>query len=74
MLQRVVVRRDLYAKLSCAVPTSRTSSKDNAYPAEVAVVVKAGEAIVGKERAAVKTVTMGAEDFSYFLHERPGCK
>jgi amidohydrolase len=45
----------------------------NAYPEEVELVQKAGETIVGHVRSRVPVVTMGAEDFSYFLQKRPGC-
>lgn len=44
----------------------------NSYPEAVAKVTKAATAIVGAETAAVPTMTCGAEDFSYFLRERPG--
>lgn len=46
---------------------------NNKSEACVNVVKKAGEKLVGAERASVSTMTMGAEDFSLFLNERPGC-
>jgi len=45
----------------------------NQYPEEVELVRKAGEPLVGATRSRVHMVTMGAEDFSFFLKERPGC-
>jgi len=45
----------------------------NAYPEHCANVVSLGTDLVGKERASVQCVTMGAEDFSYYLLQRPGC-
>mmetsp|Transcript_101214 Transcript_101214/g.198642 ORF Transcript_101214/g.198642 Transcript_101214/m.198642 type:complete len:413 (-) Transcript_101214:145-1383(-) len=45
----------------------------NSYPECNAVVNKASAAIVGEARTAQPQKTMGAEDFSYFLQERPGC-
>ena len=44
----------------------------NSYPECNAVVNKASAAIVGEARTAQPQKTMGAEDFSYFLQERPG--
>lgn len=46
---------------------------DNAYPECVAAVNSASAQIVGQENCGKKQLTMGAEDFSYFLLERPGC-
>jgi len=45
----------------------------NAYPEHCAHVVSVGTELVGKERASTSAVTMGAEDFSYYLLQRPGC-
>lgn len=45
----------------------------NFYPECVQVVTTAAAKIVGKECAALPQKTMGAEDFSYFLQQRPGC-
>lgn len=45
----------------------------NAYPECTAVVRAAAAKIVGVERASAPQKTMGAEDFSFFLQERPGC-
>lgn len=45
----------------------------NAYPECVKVVTCAASKIVGEEWSAKPQKTMGAEDFSYFLQERPGC-
>ena len=45
----------------------------NAYPEHCARVVSVGTELVGEERASVRCVTMGAEDFSYYLLKRPGC-
>eukprot|EP00756_Hemistasia_phaeocysticola_P043804 Hpha_TRINITY_DN17378_c0_g1::TRINITY_DN17378_c0_g1_i1::g.137882::m.137882 len=45
----------------------------NHYPDEVELVRKAGEPLLGTARSRIHIVTMGAEDFSYFLNERPGC-
>jgi len=44
----------------------------NAYPECVKVVTAAGAKIVGEAYAAKLQRTMGAEDFSFFLEERPG--
>jgi amidohydrolase len=44
----------------------------NSYPQCNAVVVKAATKVVGAEKAALPQKTMGAEDFSYFLQEKPG--
>ena len=44
----------------------------NSYPEEVTLVKEAGVGVVGSSRIQ-PTVTMGAEDFSYFLHKVPGC-
>lgn len=46
----------------------------NSHPTQLAQVRAAARAIVGDEPGAVRedTITCGAEDFSYFLHERPG--
>jgi amidohydrolase len=45
----------------------------NSYPEHCKRVVDVGTELVGLERASVQCVTMGAEDFSYYLHHRPGC-
>jgi amidohydrolase len=45
----------------------------NSYPECVDIVAKSASKVVGKERATLLQRTMGAEDFSYFLQERPGC-
>jgi len=45
----------------------------NAYPECVQVVTTAASKVVGPARASLPQKTMGAEDFSYFLQERPGC-
>ena len=45
----------------------------NAYPECVLNVQNAARPFVGDVRCAWKQQTMGAEDFSYYLHERPGC-
>ena len=45
----------------------------NAYPECVAAVTAAAAKVVGPERAALPQKTMGAEDMSYFLQEKPGC-
>ena len=39
----------------------------------MSIVRQAAEKYVGKERANLPLKTMGAEDFSYFLQQRPGC-
>ena len=44
----------------------------NNYPECNEVVVKAATPFVGAERASKPQKTMGAEDFAYFLQERPG--
>lgn len=44
----------------------------NAYPDCVRVVTTAASKVVGAERASLPQKTMGAEDFSYFMQERPG--
>jgi metal-dependent amidase/aminoacylase/carboxypeptidase family protein len=44
----------------------------NAYPECTQSVVDAATPFVGKERASKPQKTMAAEDFSYFLQERPG--
>ena len=44
----------------------------NAYPECVANVRASAGKIVGAEHSAYPQKTMGAEDFSYFLQERPG--
>ena len=45
----------------------------NAHPECVDNVNRAASKIVGTHRAGLPQKTMGAEDFSYFLQERPGC-
>lgn len=45
----------------------------NAYPECVDVVNRASASVVGPERSGRPQRTMGAEDFSYFLQQRPGC-
>eukprot|EP00604_Paraphysomonas_vestita_P004110 CAMPEP_0174823842 /NCGR_PEP_ID=MMETSP1107-20130205/28087_1 /TAXON_ID=36770 /ORGANISM="Paraphysomonas vestita, Strain GFlagA" /LENGTH=307 /DNA_ID=CAMNT_0016048097 /DNA_START=299 /DNA_END=1219 /DNA_ORIENTATION=- len=45
----------------------------NSYPECVQVVQNAASKIVGKEKSSLSIVTMGAEDFSFFLQQRPGC-
>jgi amidohydrolase len=45
----------------------------NNYPECNEVVVKAAQRFVGTPRASRPQKTMGAEDFSYFLQQRPGC-
>eukprot|EP01040_Poterioochromonas_malhamensis_P011295 gene11295-12304_t len=45
----------------------------NAYPECNEVVIKAATPFVGRERSSKPQKTMGAEDFSYFLQQRPGC-
>lgn len=45
----------------------------NSYPECNKVVVDAATPFVGANRAAKPQKTMGAEDFSYFLQQRPGC-
>lgn len=44
----------------------------NSYPECNEVVSKAAARFVGNERSRLPQKTMGAEDFSYFLQERPG--
>lgn len=44
----------------------------NRCPASVACVKKCGEELVGLDRSGVPFTTCGAEDFSYFLQEKPG--
>jgi hypothetical protein len=44
----------------------------NSYPECHQVVVRAASKIVGAHRASLPQKTMVAEDFSYFLHARPG--
>ncbi len=45
----------------------------NAYPECNQVVIEAATPFVGATRAQQPQKTMGAEDFSYFLEQRPGC-
>lgn len=45
----------------------------NAYPECTQIVINAASKIVGEKYAARPQKTMGAEDFSFFLQERPGC-
>lgn len=45
----------------------------NAYPECVEVVTNAAAKIVGVSRSAMPQKTMGAEDFSFYLLQRPGC-
>ena len=45
----------------------------NAYPECVNIVTGAAAKIVGTDFASLPQKTMGAEDFSYFLQQRPGC-
>lgn len=46
----------------------------NSYPECVQIVKEASKKIIGEDEGAIEpTMTMGAEDFSYFLNERPGC-
>lgn len=45
----------------------------NAYPACVDLVNRAATSVVGAARAGKPQCTMGAEDFSFFLQQRPGC-
>ena len=45
----------------------------NSHPECVQKVHEAGKVIVGTPRNAMPQKTMGAEDFSYFMLERPGC-
>ena len=45
----------------------------NAYPDCVKNVQRTGDKVVGPKRSSLPQKTMGAEDFSYFLEERPGC-
>ena len=45
----------------------------NAYPECVNIVTCAAAKIVGTDFASLPQKTMGAEDFSYFLQQRPGC-
>jgi amidohydrolase len=42
-------------------------------PAEAAYVQGLAARLLGEERAQVMTPTMGAEDFSFMLEQRPGC-
>ena len=46
----------------------------NAYPDCVSYVQGCARKVVGEAQDAVRpVVTMGAEDFSFFLQQRPGC-
>jgi amidohydrolase len=36
-------------------------------------VTRAAAKVVGEAKASLPQKTMGAEDFSYFLQQRPGC-
>ena len=45
----------------------------NAYPECVAHVRRAAARCVGESRSKLQQKTMGAEDFSYYLEQRPGC-
>jgi putative intracellular protease/amidase len=51
---------------------STPACTDNTSKEAVSVVRAAGEAIVGHERCGHPTMTCGAEDFSYFLQQKPG--
>jgi amidohydrolase len=42
-------------------------------PAMAELVLEAARGVVGEENVEIATPKMGAEDFSYFLIERPGC-
>jgi amidohydrolase len=42
-------------------------------PAMAELVLAAAKGVVGEENVEIATPKMGAEDFSYFLIERPGC-
>jgi amidohydrolase len=42
-------------------------------PAMAELVLAAAKGVVGEENVEIATPKMGAEDFSYFLLERPGC-
>lgn len=44
----------------------------NNYPECTALVRKCAAPVVGAARSGLPQKTMGAEDFSYFLEERPG--
>jgi amidohydrolase len=44
----------------------------NSYPEHVDIIVNAAAKIVGSN-ASLPQKTMGAEDFSLFLQQRPGC-
>ncbi len=44
----------------------------NSDPEAVKVVKAAGEVVVGHDRCGHPSQTCGAEDFSYFLNEKPG--
>jgi amidohydrolase len=44
----------------------------NSHAPSVAAVRAVGAAVVGADRAALECKTCGAEDFSYFLQQRPG--
>jgi amidohydrolase len=47
---------------------------DNSYPECVQVVKAAARKIIGEADDSIEPLmTMGAEDFSYFLQDRPGC-
>jgi hypothetical protein len=64
--------------LSLALLPSHSLSPDgyppvvNSFPECVAVVQTAAAKIVGAPRSGLSIVTMGAEDFSFFLQKRPG--
>jgi amidohydrolase len=45
----------------------------NAYPECVEMVRNAAKRVVGEQRCGLPQRTMGAEDFSFFLEQRPGC-
>ena len=45
----------------------------NAYPENVTIVQDAATKIVGAARSKGSFTTMGAEDFSFFLEQKPGC-
>lgn len=61
-----------HTMLFCGYFTENFPPTINSYPECHKVVTRAAAKIVGEARSSLPQKTMVAEDFSYFLHARPG--
>lgn len=68
------LRNDFVLLITQRVHSENFPPTTNSYPESHKVVTRAAAKIVGEARSALPQKTMVAEDFSYFLNDRPGMR